>query len=54
MEWDTAAGQIIVEEAGGKVLDMRTHEPLTYNKEDLRNGSFVGMGSDLTGHLPIL
>jgi 3'(2'), 5'-bisphosphate nucleotidase len=41
MEWDTAAGQIIVEEAGGWVLDAMRLEPLLYNKADLRNPCFV-------------
>lgn len=44
MEWDTAAAQIIVEEAGGKVLNHETKEPLLYNKEVLRNPSFVAYG----------
>lgn len=39
MEWDTAAGQIIVEEAGGKVVDAN-NQPLTYNKPNLLNSSF--------------
>lgn len=54
MEWDTAAGQIIVEEAGGQVCSMQAMEPLVYNKEDLSNPSFVAMGSDLRSYLPIL
>ncbi len=37
MEWDTAAGQAVVEAAGGLVVRQDTGEPLTYNKEDLRN-----------------
>ena len=41
MEWDTAAAQIILEEAGGKVIDDETGEPLKYNKEILRNPHFV-------------
>ena len=41
MEWDTAAGQAIVENAGGRVLDYNTHLPLTYNKENLLNQWFV-------------
>lgn len=40
-EWDIAAGQIIVEEAGGKVIDYETKKPLTYNKEDLRFPAFL-------------
>jgi 3'(2'), 5'-bisphosphate nucleotidase len=39
MEWDTAAGQILVEEAGGKVFDEK-NQPLIYNKPNLLNGSF--------------
>ena len=41
MEWDTAAGQAIVENAGGKVLQYDTTEPLEYNKENLLNPWFV-------------
>jgi len=40
MEWDTAAGQAIVTEAGGMVVDNTGH-PFRYNKEILRNGSFL-------------
>ncbi len=40
-EWDTAAGQAIVENAGGKFLDYDSQEPLTYNKENLDNKWFV-------------
>ncbi len=41
MEWDTAAGQAIVECAGGKVLNSETNKPLSYNKENLLNPFFV-------------
>lgn len=40
MEWDIAAPQIILEEAGGQVLSLSGGLPLVYNKEDLRNPSF--------------
>lgn len=40
MEWDTGAAQIIVEEAGGSVVQYKTDEPLIYNKEDLLNPFF--------------
>lgn len=40
MEWDTAAGQAILECSGGKVLDTN-NEAFSYNKESLRNGSFL-------------
>jgi 3'(2'), 5'-bisphosphate nucleotidase len=41
MEWDTAAGQAIAENAGCKVLRYSTREALIYNKEDLLNPWFV-------------
>lgn len=41
MEWDTAAPQIILEEAGGSVLNAETCAPLTYNKESLVNPGFI-------------
>ena len=43
MEWDTAAGQAIVENAGGKVLQYETEQPLLYNKENLLNPWFVAL-----------
>ena len=44
MEWDTAAAQIIVEEAGGKVKDFYTGENMKYNKESLLNKHFIVEG----------
>ena len=41
MEWDTAAGQAVVECAGGRVLEHKSQTPLKYNKEDLLNPWFV-------------
>lgn len=41
MEWDTAAGQIIVEESGGRVLEYKTQTALGYNKKDLVNPYFL-------------
>ena len=41
MEWDTAAGQVIVEEMGKNVIDMTTDEPLKYNKKSLVNPHFI-------------
>jgi len=41
MEWDTAAGQAIVEQTGGVVLNISTSTPLIYNKENLLNPYFV-------------
>lgn len=44
MEWDTAAAQIVVEEAGGKVLSEETEGPVVYNKENLLNPFFIVFG----------
>lgn len=45
MEWDTAASQIVVEEAGGEVLGCDTGKPVVYNKEDLLNPYFYVYGN---------
>lgn len=45
MEWDICAAQVILEEAGGKVLQQENKEPLVYNKENLRNPFFVAYGN---------
>lgn len=44
MEWDTAAAQIIVEEAGGQVLQADSGEVMQYNKENLLNPYFLVLG----------
>lgn len=41
MEWDTAAGQAIVENAGGKIIEVETQKELKYNKENLLNPYFI-------------
>lgn len=41
MEWDTAAGQVIVEEANGKVRATGSESSLKYNKENLLNPNFI-------------
>ncbi|MFQ5330192.1 MAG: 3'(2'),5'-bisphosphate nucleotidase CysQ [Thermodesulfobacteriota bacterium] len=41
MEWDTAAGQAIVEEAGGALIDAATEKAVRYNRENLLNSSFI-------------
>ena len=43
MEWDTAAGQAVLEGAGGAVLTW-DGAPLAYNKADLRNPGFLARG----------
>ncbi|RYV03694.1 3'(2'),5'-bisphosphate nucleotidase [Shewanella sp. OPT22] len=43
-EWDTGAAQVIIEEAGGKVMDINL-QPLTYNeRETLENPDFIVVG----------
>ncbi len=44
MEWDTAAGQAILEETGGKVVDAEQELPLRYNKRVLKNPAFIAKG----------
>ena len=46
MEWDTAAAQIIVEEAGGKVLIRNSKTQVHYNKENLMNPYFLVQGKE--------
>ena len=41
MEWDTASGQAIVEQANGSVLNYETGESLQYNKKNLLNSWFI-------------
>lgn len=44
-EWDTAAGQCILEAAGGAVLAAGSGQPFRYNqRETLLNGDFVALG----------
>lgn len=45
MEWDTGAAQIVLEEAGGQVLENEIKEPLKYNKESLLNPYFLAYGN---------
>ena len=46
MEWDTAAGQAILEAAGGKMYSGTGPDRFRYNKESLLNGSFLCLGFD--------
>ncbi len=43
MEWDTAAGQAVLEAAGGTVVTARG-EPLRYRKPEFRNPAFIAYG----------
>lgn len=44
-EWDTAAGELILSEAGGKTISYPDGKPLEYNKEDLKNPWFEAQGA---------
>lgn len=41
MEWDTAAGQCILEQAGGSLNTFDSDQPLSYNKENPENPYFI-------------
>lgn len=41
MEWDTAAGQAILENANCELVDSETLKPVKYNRPELRNKSFI-------------
>ncbi|MEM9328974.1 MAG: 3'(2'),5'-bisphosphate nucleotidase CysQ [Bacteroidota bacterium] len=49
MEWDTAAAQIVVTEAGGSVLIRETQDEVHYNKENLLNPHFL-VTAELVGN----
>ncbi len=42
-EWDTAAGQAVLEAAGGAVLDWHTGQPLRYGKPGRRNPRLLAL-----------
>lgn len=41
MEWDTAAGQAILQESKCELIDLTTKQPMLYNREKLLNNWFV-------------
>lgn len=41
MEWDTAAGQCILEESGNALIDLGTGLPMVYNREKMKNNYFI-------------
>jgi len=47
-EWDTAAGQAVLEAAGGAVLNWHTGEPLIYGKKGRRNSRFLALRAPYT------
>ena len=44
MEWDTAAAHILLNEAGGEIVEFASGKPLTYNKLSLLNPDFIAYG----------
>ena len=52
-EWDTAAGQCVLEQAGGHVLKL-DGEPLAYNREDTLNPSFMAYADGDTDWLALV
>ncbi|TAJ14890.1 3'(2'),5'-bisphosphate nucleotidase [Marinilabiliaceae bacterium JC017] len=53
MEWDTAAGQAVLEAAGAKLIDLEQKKRMRYNRENLKNTSFLAMGKgeDMTAFI---
>ncbi|MBT5472553.1 MAG: 3'(2'),5'-bisphosphate nucleotidase CysQ [Nitrospina sp.] len=47
MLWDVAAGQCIIEEAGGKVLWAEKQQPMTYHIHHMKNDSFIAINESL-------
>lgn len=47
MLWDVAAGQCIIEEAGGQVLWEENQQPMTYSIHHMKNTSFIAMNESL-------
>ena len=48
-EWDTAAGELILSEAGGETLSLPDYRPLRYNKTDLVNPWFFCRARKMPG-----
>lgn len=45
-EWDTAAGQIILEATGGSLLDWNNLKPNLYGKKNRRNGRLIALNNN--------
>ena len=43
-EWDIAAGDLIIGESGGKLIETGTGKPPLYNKEDYHQPPFIAFG----------
>lgn len=42
-EWDTAAGQALIEAVGKKIISYDDNQSLSYNKEDLANPRYIAL-----------
>jgi 3'(2'), 5'-bisphosphate nucleotidase len=51
MEWDTAAGAILVEESGGMMCEL-DGKPIEYNRQDMLNPPFYVMGKTFAENFP--
>lgn len=45
-EWDTAAGQVLLEITGGGLISLKTGLPMAYGKPEWRNEGFVAMRTE--------
>jgi 3'(2'), 5'-bisphosphate nucleotidase len=50
-EWDTAPGQIILQEVGGKITRCDNMKPLSYNKANFENPEFIMWGPGIPSDL---
>ncbi|MCT4582675.1 MAG: 3'(2'),5'-bisphosphate nucleotidase CysQ [Flavobacteriales bacterium] len=41
MEWDTAAGQVLMNEIGKQFIDLSTGKEMVYNRKNLKNNGFT-------------
>ncbi|MEO0335888.1 MAG: 3'(2'),5'-bisphosphate nucleotidase CysQ, partial [Pseudomonadota bacterium] len=48
MEWDTGAGEVILNEAGCQILSLPGLQPMPHNEEDLTNPGFLAFRNNLS------
>ena len=51
MEWDIAAGHLILNEIGGELLSLPDGSPMSYGKKNWKNGHFLALTSKSDGVL---
>jgi 3'(2'), 5'-bisphosphate nucleotidase len=47
MEWDIAAGHVILKEANCSIMDIKTQKEPEYNKPDFHNGHFIAYSNKI-------